>query len=136
MTVHVELARVASEVVVGAAAVPAAAVVSAELAVRLVSASELVLSVIVAVPVAVVFVTGEIVNCVVVLAGTEQELPARVIVTMLLEFVPLALPTAVAVQLVKPVVRPIVGEAGTAKPAGKVATIVEPARSAPVELVV
>ena len=121
---------------VGAAAVPAAAVVSAELAVRLVSASELVLSVIVAVPVAVVFVTGEIVNCVVVLAGTEQELPARVIVTMLLEFVPLALPTAVAVQLVKPVVRPIVGEAGTAKPAGKVATIVEPARSAPVELVV
>jgi len=121
--------------VVGAAAVPAAAVVRVALFVRVVSASELVLTVIDAAAAVVVLVTGEIVKAVVVLAATVQ-VPPRVIVTMLLELVPLAEPAAVAVQVPKPVVRPIVGVAGKVKPAGKVTLIVEPLIRAPVEEVV
>ena len=114
---------------------PAAAVVSAELAVDVVSASEVVSMVRATVPVAVVFVTPAMVNAVTVLAATEQ-VPPRVTVTVLAAAVPLWVEAAVAVQVPKPVVRPIVGVAGKVKPAGKVTLIVEPLIRAPVEEVV
>src|SRR6266508_6338931 len=65
-----------------------------------------------------------------VLFGSEQETPLRVIVTV----VPVREP--VAVQELKPVPSVIVGDAGTVKPELKTTVIVPPEASAPVELVV
>ncbi len=64
-----------------------------------------------------------------VLFGSEQETPLRVIVTV----VPVREP--VAVQELKPVPSVIVGDAGTVKPELKTTVIVPPEASAPVELV-
>jgi hypothetical protein len=64
---------------------------------------------------------------------TEQEAPASVIVTVVL-FVPPVV--AVAVQLVNPLPRAIVGVAGTEKAVLKTAVIVSPAARCPVPLVV
>ena len=135
MSVQLESAFVASEVVVGAVEVPAAAVEVVVLAVDVVVASELVLIVSATVATVEVFVTPAMVNAVTVLAATEQ-VPPRVTVTVLAAAVPLWVEAAVAVQVPKPVVRPIVGVAGKVKPAGKVTLIVEPLIRAPVEEVV
>ena len=64
------------------------------------------------------------------LLASAQDPPAKVTVTTLLVVV------AVAVQLENPLGRVIVGDAGTAKPAGKVAVIVPPEANAPVDEVV
>jgi hypothetical protein len=63
-------------------------------------------------------------------AGSEHEAPASVIVTVC------AAAVAVAVQLVKPELRTIVGAAGTVKPELKTALIVLPAESGPELLLV
>jgi hypothetical protein len=65
-----------------------------------------------------------------VLAATEHDAPASVTVAVV------PAPTAVAVQLVKPLPSVTVGDAGTVKPAGKTIVIVSPTLMAPVELVV
>lgn len=58
-------------------------------------------------------------------AGSEQPAPASVMVTVVPE------PEPVAVQLVKPLLSVIVGEAGTVNPLLKVMVIVPPVESEP-----
>jgi hypothetical protein len=74
------------------------------------------------------FVRPWIVSDAAVEAGSEQEAPASVIVTVC------ALVVAVAVQLVKPELRTIVGVAGTVKPELNATLIVLPAESGPLAL--
>lgn len=74
------------------------------------------------------FVSPLIVSDAAVDAGSEHDAPTSVIVTVC------ALAVAVAVQLVKPEFRTIVGVAGTVKPALRATVIVLPAESAPLPL--
>jgi hypothetical protein len=95
--------------------------------------SELVLtlnSVLAMAPAVVRLVMPAIVRVAAVLLPRAQEAPARVIVTVCPAVEP------VAVQLAKPLVRPIVGLAGIVKPAGKTTAIVRVAFKEPVALAV